>query len=423
MFRILLLISLPLLLSANFKFNDDYEKQVTILRKFDVDSRFLNDKFLVELLHEYKSETKKLLFFRAMSDAILFLPTIKKMLSDSKVPNEFLYLAMAESRFISRAVSNKQAAGIWQFIPSTAKLYGLRVDSYIDDRLDMIRSTEVAIKFLSDMYQKFEKWYLAAIAYNCGEGTLRNAIEKANTDDLKTLIDPDKKYLPKESRIYIRKILAFALLEGSEEMFDSKQSYIFNTGNNSSLAIVKVGGGERLEDIANDINMEVEELKRLNSQLIYGVTPPDGGKYSIYIPYFKLPNFKANYKRKTTYGGEFEYTVQRGDSLYQLGEKYRCDYENIKRANNLTNNRLYIGQKLRIPILYNNRQNTIKQSSGEVILSNIPSGANHNGFYEVKKGDTLYSIARLFRTNIESLMEKNGLKSTNIYIGENLIVK
>ncbi len=420
MFRIICLIFLPLLLSANFKFNDDYEKQVRILRKFNVDSTFLNDKFLMNLFHEYKSETKRLLFFRAMSDAILFLPTIKKMLSDSNVPNEFLYLAIAESRLISRAFSNKSAAGIWQFIPSTAKLYGLRVDRYIDERLDMIKSTKVAIKFLSDMYRKFGKWYLAAIAYNCGEGTLGNAIKKAKSDDLKILADPKRKYLPKESRIYIRKILALALLEGSDEMFNSKQSYIFNTGNNFSLATVKIGGGESLENIAKDIDMDIKDLKILNAHLVYGVTPPDNNRYEIYIPYFKLPVFKANYKRRKIFQGEFEYIVQKGDSLYQIGTKYNCDYESIKKVNGLKNNKLYIGQKLRIPILYNNNQNKRKD---EPVLSNIPKDADYKKVYRVQRGDTLYSIAKLFKTNIEHLMKTNGLETPNIYIGDNIIVK
>ncbi len=417
-----------MILSANFKFNDNYEKQITILRKFDVDSSFLHDKYLIDMLHEYKSATKKLLFFRAMSDAILFLPTIKKMLSDSKVPNEFLYLAMAESRLISKAVSNKQAAGIWQFIPSTAELYGLRVDSYIDDRLDMIKATEVAIKFLGDMYQRFEKWYLAAIAYNCGEGTLMNAIKKAGTDNLATLIDPEKRYLPKESRIYIRKILALAILEGSDDIFDSEYSHLFNTGNNSSLAVVEISGGERLLDIANDIEMSEDELKRLNAHIIHGVTPPDGRKYSIYIPYFKLPDFRANYRSRSIYEGEFEYIVQRGDSLYQIGEKYRCDYENIKRVNDLSSNHLYVGQRLKIPILYNSKQHQIqkKRKRSEAVLTNVSVGVQQDSRrkrYLVKEGDTLYSIAREFRVDIESLMRQNNLKSSNIYIGESLIVK
>jgi membrane-bound lytic murein transglycosylase D len=419
MIRILLVLILPLILKANFNFNDNYEKQATILRKFDVDSTFLNDKFLLEMLHEYKTETKKLLFFRAMSESVLFLPTIKKMLSDSKIPNEFLYLAMAESRLISGAVSTKQAAGIWQFMPSTAQLYGLRVDRFIDERLDMIKSTKVAIKFLSDMYQRFEKWYLAAIAYNCGEGTLSKAIKKAGTDDLSVLIDPEKKYLPKESRIYIRKILALALLEGSDEVFISKESYIFNIGGNSSLATIKIGGGERLEDIAKTVDMSLEEIAILNSHIIFQITPFDENEYSIYIPYFKLAQFRANYKKKRILKGEIEYIVKKGDSLYKIGSLYNCNYENIKIANGIDGDHLYVGQKLKIPILYDNG----KFEKEEPVLSSYVEKSSEELQYQVKKGDTLYSIAREFRVDITSLMEMNNLKSANIYIGEHLIVK
>ncbi|HIC10755.1 MAG TPA: LysM peptidoglycan-binding domain-containing protein [Campylobacterales bacterium] len=413
-----LLLLLPLLLFGNFKFNDNYEKQVEILRKFDVDSSFLNDRFLIRLFHKYQSEDKKLFFFRAMSDAILFLPTIKKMLSDSNIPNEFLYLAIAESSLVSRSFSNKHAAGIWQFIPSTARLYGLRVDNYIDERLDMIKSTKVAIKFLSDMYKLFGKWYLAAIAYNCGKGTLRNAIAKAGTDRLEVLIDPEKKYLPKESRIYIRKILALALLEGSDSIFNSQKSYILNTGNTFSIATVYIGGGEKLENVAKDIGMDVKELERLNAHIVYGVTPPDNKKYKIYIPYFKLADFKSKYKSRRIFRGEFEYVVQKGDTLYNIGKRYNCDHESIAKINHIQNNKLYIGQKLKIPILYNP-----EPPKKEPVISNIPQDAHYSKIYKVKKGDTLYSIAKLFKTDIESLMEKNGLESPNIYIGDSLIVK
>ena len=422
MFRFFLILTFPTLLFANFNFNDNYEKQVRILSKFDVDSRFLHNKFLQDIIIDYKSDSKRLHFFRAMSNAVQFLPAIKNILAESKIPNEFLYLAMAESQLISVARSNKQAAGIWQFIPSTAQMYGLQVNYYIDDRLDMIKSTEVAIKFLSDMHKRFKKWYLAAIAYNCGEGTLMRAIKKAGTEDLATLIDPEKKYLPKESRIYIRKILALALMEGSDEIFDSKYSYIFNVGNNSSLATLKIGGGERLVDIANDINMSVEDLKKLNSHILLGITPPDeyGNRYNIYIPYFKLPDFKANYKRKKIYSGSLEYYVKKGDSLFKIGLKYRCNYKNIQKINGLKTDHLFAGQKLIIPILYNSKRSSLRKAKDYSVLSNIKSSQKK---YLVKKGDTLYSIARDLNTDVGRLMRKNNLTSSNIYIGESLIVQ
>jgi len=422
MFRTFLILSFPIFMFANFNFNDNYEKQITILRKFNVNSSFLHNKFLRNMILDYRSDTKRLLFFRAMSDAVQFLPAIKNLLAESKIPNEFLYLAMAESRLISIARSNKQAAGIWQFIPFTAKLYGLQVNNYIDERLDMLRSTEVAIKFLNDMHKRFKKWYLAAIAYNCGEGALIRAINKAGTDDLAKLINPDKKYLPRESRVYIRKILALALMEGSDEVFDSKYSYIFNVGNNSSLATIKIGGGERLVDIAKDINMKVADLQKLNPHILLGVTPPDnyGNRYNVYIPYFKVPEFRAKYKKKVVYSGDFEYQVKKGDTLYQICRKYKCDYKNIIKINNLNNSNLFAGQKIMIPILYNSNQNILQRIERESLLSNIKKVQKR---YSVKKGDTLYSIARDLKIDVERLMIENHLTSSNIYIGESLIVQ
>jgi membrane-bound lytic murein transglycosylase D len=342
-----LLFAIPLF-ATTFDFSENIERQINTLRKFDVDGTFMNNIHFQEKLEEYKSENHKIYFFQAISSAIISLPTIKKLLAESKVPNEFIYLAMAESQFESNVFSNKEAAGMWQFIPSTAALYGLKVNKYIDERLDMIKSTKVAIKFLSDMHKRFGKWYLAAIAYNCGEGTLQKAIRRAGTDNLEVLIDPEKKYLPQESRIYIRKILALAILESNDYFFNSKYSYIFNVGNVMSLIPVEVDGGEKLVDIAESINMNYNELQSLNSHIINGVTPPFEKKYQIYIPHYKLSLFKRNYNSKT-----FLYVVKRGDTLYKIGKRYGCDYRDIKSRNNLRSNNLQVGQKLVIPLLYN----------------------------------------------------------------------
>jgi len=415
MFKIIIVILLSVtLLFANFNFNDNYEKQLMILKKFDVGGSFLNNQFLKEMILKYRSENRQLLFFKAMSNAVLFLPTIKGIISKSKIPKEFLYLAMAESELISVARSKKQAAGIWQFMPTTAKIYGLQVNDFIDERLDMIRSTEVAVEFLENMYKKFGKWYLAALAYNCGEGTLTKAIAKAGTDDLEVLIRPNKKYLPKESRIYIRKILALALMEGSDDIFASKYAYIFNVGNNSSLARVKIGGGESLKEIAKMINMDFKELKSLNSHILFGVTPITNKhkKYNLYIPNFKLPIFKKNYRIIKHQLNFFEYIVKKGDTLYQIGVKYGCNYKDLKEFNGLNSNLLFAGQKLLIPI-------TLKKKKPEPVLTNINTGIK----YVVKKGDTLFSIARNFNIDVKILMELNNLQSSKIYIGESLIVK
>jgi len=206
MSRVILFL-FPVLLFGNLTFHDDYSEQVNIVKKLDIEPSFLNDRVLLRKLSEYRQIDRQISFLKTIKEAKVFLPTIKKMLSDSDIPKEFLYLAMAESDFSSRAVSSKSAAGIWQFIPSTASLYGLKIDEYVDERFDMIKSTKVAIQFLSHLYGKFGKWYLAAIAYNCGEGKLRRAIRKAGTDNLNTLLDPDKKYIPLRVEYILEKLL------------------------------------------------------------------------------------------------------------------------------------------------------------------------------------------------------------------------
>jgi membrane-bound lytic murein transglycosylase D len=408
----LFLLLFPAFLFGNFAFNEDVETEVEILRKFDVDSSFLNDKYFQQKLQEYKTEARKVYFFKALSKAIISLPTIKKIISESKIPNEFLYLAMAESQLNSRVYSHKHAAGMWQFIPETARLYDLRIDRYIDERLDIVKSTHVAIQFLHDMHKQFKKWYLAAIAYNCGEGTLRRAIQKAGTDDLQVLIDPNNHYLPRESRNYIRKILSFAILEQSQDVFNSDFSYLLNIGRTSSLVTVQIGGGEKLSRVATLLGMEAEELIGLNTHILNRITPPEEDvEYNIHIPHHKLPLFRKMYHPIIENG--LLYIVRSGDSLYKIGKRFGISFKEIKNRNALKNSNLYIGQKLIIPIVYNSK---VEDNGG---LSHLQIKDK----YKVKRGDTLYSIAREFRIDVESLMRKNNLDEPTIHIGEKLIVE
>jgi membrane-bound lytic murein transglycosylase D len=399
----------PVLLFGNLTFHDNYSEQIEIVKKLDIEPSFLNDKVLLRKLSEYRRVDRQVSFLKTMKEAKVFLPTIKKMLSDSQIPKEFLYLAMAESDFSSKAVSPKSAAGIWQFMPITASLYGLNIDEYVDERFDMIKSTKVAIQFLSDMYDKFGKWYLAAIAYNCGEGKLRRAIRKAGTDDLNTLLDPNKKYIPLESRIYIRKIVALALLQKNQEIFiDSDLSYLLNRGDTFSLARVRIVGGEKLSRVARIIGMEYSELKEFNSHLRYDLIPPNEKHYDIYIPYSRLADFKTSYTVPKVKQRGVVHRVKYGESLYKIGSKYGVNYIKIAKFNKLKSHRLSVGQKLMIPVDRKSKISSTQKRSKSV--------------YMVKKGDTLHSIARSFRTDIRDLMRNNNLSSYLIQIGEKLIV-
>jgi len=349
--------------------------------------------------------SKDKLFFRAMNDAYIFIPAIKNILAKYNIPQEFLYLAMAESNFSPRAYSSKRASGLWQFMPSTGKIYGLKIDQYVDERKDFIKSTEAASKYLSSLHKRFGKWYLAAIAYNCGGGRLEKAIKRAGTDDLSVLLDYKKKYLPKESRYYIRKIVALALI-GNDEQFllHSEYEYLLNRANAYSVATVKVPSGESLKRISSIINMPIEDLKKLNRHLKYDFVPPYSKDYDLYIPYIKLSEFKQNYKTQSIKNIYKVHIVSNGDNLWNIGRKYKVPYKVIMGFNNLKNARLKLNQKLIIPI-DKKQHNTI---------------SNLKHYHLVKKGESLKSISKVYKLSVKRLKAYNNLKGNLIKIGDRL---
>ncbi len=393
-------------LFGSLNFSNNYEKKIEVLNSFDVDGYYINDPYINKIKNSLLQKYKKRHFFKAMEEAYIYIPTIKKILAEYNIPETFLYMAMAESNFSNKAYSKKRAAGLWQFMPRTAKLFGLRIDDYVDERRDPIKSTKAAARYLSFLHKKFGKWYLAAIAYNCGDGKLRRAIKKAKSDELKVLLDGRKKYIPKESRMYIRKILALALLANDEELLiDSEYGYLLNRANAYSLATVKVASGDSLYRISKQIGIPYKELKSLNRHLKYNFIPPYKGGYEIYIPYIKLAEFRQKYNGNNVKKVYKVYTVKRGDSLYSIGKRYKLSYKVIKDFNHLRSNVLRLKQKLVIPV--------VKKSA---VL------AHHHSkrYYYVKKGDTLRSIARNFNVSISSLKSHNHLKSSIIRVGDKL---
>lgn len=396
-----LLFSTTLFAALNFETN--HSKEVKLLRSFDINPSFLNDPILNQIKEQKRARYKNQYFFKTMNDAYIFIPLVKKIIADSNVPSEILYLAMAESNFSTQAYSKKKASGMWQFMPYTGRLYGLKVDDYVDERRDMVKSTQSAVKYLSALHNKFGKWYLAAIAYNCGEGRLKKAISKAGSDDLDVLLDPKKKYIPAESRRYIRKIIALALLGYDEAyMIENECDYLLNRGNAYSLATVDVPAGESLTHIAQQISMPVADLKKLNQHLKYDFVPPYGKSYPVYIPYIKLSEFKTQYKPAKLQKMYLVHTVSSGENLSYLGKKYNIPYQRIKDFNKLKSERLSLKQKLIIPI------SKLSKSS--------------DTHYTVKNGDTLDSISKHFKVSISDLKKRNKLSTDVIRIGEKISV-
>ncbi|MFT2634026.1 transglycosylase SLT domain-containing protein [Helicobacter pylori] len=283
-----------------------------------------------------------------------FIPIIKNMLIEASVPQEFLFLAMAESKFSSRAYSRKKAVGIWQFMPSTAKELGLKVNHYIDERRDPIKSTQAAITYLKRLYKQTGEWYLVAMAYNYGLRKVQNAIKAAGTSDIKILLDEDKKYLPKETREYIRSILSLALKFNSLDNLKDKE-YLLNRGARVSLVGVPFKRHTSLVQVAKNLNLSLETLKSYNHQFRYNILPSKDPTYTIYIPYEKLALFKQRQLKQnkniqaSPKSPFITHVVLPKETLSSIAKRYQVSISSIQLANNLKDSNIFIHQRLIIP--------------------------------------------------------------------------
>lgn len=377
----------------------------SVLVSLDVDESFLQDAEFQTLKNSYAVYRQEM-FLRILSDAYIYQPLIKQMIADAGLPPALVYMAMAESSFKPRAFSSARATGIWQFMPATAKRYGLRVDMYVDERRDPIKSTQAAIRYLNDLYGEFGKWSLAIMAYNCGEGRVRSAIRQAGSNELSELLKVQKgvkrQLLPKETRDYLRKVLAMASLAESETlMLSASAGHLLNRGSSYPMAAVQVAPGATLQEIARATGESVEAIRLLNPSLRYEFVPPYGENFDLYVPYEKVAQFKQNYVRRENANRYVVYQVQKGDSLGAIGNRFGVSHLMIRDFNNLKSNLIRPGQHLVIPVLKPQTQND----------------------YVVQRGDSLQSIARKFNTSVERLKDANNLQHNTIYAGDRLIIR
>lgn len=339
--------------SANFYANH-FDTGETILAAFDIDTSFQADVNLFELHNQTISGGRWESFLDSFDRGYVYIPILKQMLNDAGIPQEFLYLAMAESEFSPRAYSPKKASGIWQIMPSTGRQLGLRIDDFIDERRDPIKSTAAAVKYLKFLYNATGKWYLAAMAYNCGIGRLQRAIKEAGSDDVWVLMDENKKYIPLETRNYIRKIISMgSAFSDIGILKNEEKEYFLNRGATSTLTSIKVPGGVSLDSIARGAGISLKELKQYNRQFKYDFLPPfDKMEFDVYLPYEYLLSFKQNFKpMKVDLNRHFVvYKVVKGDNLYRISRKYGVSVNSIKVANNLQRTLISVNQKLIIPL-------------------------------------------------------------------------
>ncbi|MCX5807518.1 MAG: transglycosylase SLT domain-containing protein [Proteobacteria bacterium] len=304
---------------------DDEEDIVSLLgedyyKNFDIPIVF-ND--AVKYFIQYFTTEKRKVFSNWLKRSRFYIPIIKEILNEEGLPEDLVYLAMIESGFNPKAYSPANASGPWQFIYTTGGRYGLRSNYWIDERRDPEKSTIAATKYLRDLFNQFGCWYLAAAGYNAGEGRVGRAIERHNTNNFWELVKYNT--LPKETREYIPKLIAAAIIAKEPEKFGFGS---ITYDQPIKFMEVKVPAGSPLITIAKAASIDISVLKSINPEILRGITPPDIHNYSVKLPYSVDKstfdnNLQAAMENEKKIKGISPYKARKGDTIIKIAKKYR----------------------------------------------------------------------------------------------------
>lgn len=366
-----------------------------------------------------------------------YMPKFQEVLNKYDLPEELKAMAIIESALNPRAVSRAGAKGMWQFMYSTAKSYGLHIDSFVDERMDPFKSADAAARYLQDAYEIFGDWNLAIASYNCGAGNVNKAIRRSGGKRAFWDIYP---YLPRETRGYVP-----AFVGALYTMTYYKEHGIRPEGVAMPVHVdtFKINKKLHLKQVSELVGIPHEELRNLNPQYSHDVIPGDNREYLLRLPYTYTTAFIENedslYNHKAdTYlnpatlkkivdgadGERIVYRVKNGDYLGRIASRHRCTVAQIKRWNGLKNNNIRVGQRLVIyrggsPASSKSSSASASSASQTEVKASAPANATT---YIVKKGDVLGKIAERHGCTVAQLKQWNGLTSNNIQVGQKLKV-
>ena len=357
-----------------------------------------------------------------------YMPIFEETFNRYNLPDELKYVAIIESALNPRAVSRAGAKGMWQFMTKTAKSYGLEINSYVDERLDPFKSSDAAARYLEDSYGLFGDWNLAISSYNCGPGNVNKAIRRSGSRDFWAVYD----YLPRETRGYVPAFVG--------AMYAIKYSKEYGLSPNNVQMPVQVDTFEirknlHLQQVSELIGIPLNELQDLNPQYIKDIIPGNSKPYILRLPYNYSSAFIENedsiytYKAaeflnpqtllntsstpsrsssSSTSGDRISYKVKSGDSLGKIASRHKVTVAQLKSWNHLKSNTIRVGQRL-----YIYKGGAPSSSSASPAPSTSSGSAQASGgTYKVKKGDTLYKIAKQYGVSPSSIMKLNGIGET-----------
>ncbi len=423
---------------------------------------------LVKMSIDYLLREPEQHLLRWLSRAETYFPMIEHIFKEEGVPDELKYLAMIESGLNPYARSRAGAVGMWQFMAGTARLYGLSITPWVDERRDPEKSTRAAARHLKDLYALFKDWHLALAAYNAGAGRVRRALKRAAVRhgiERPTFWDIYP-YLPRETRNYVPMFIATALVASNP----SALNLSVQPGPRYEYDYVPVQGMLSLEEIARMAGTDVATLRALNPELRRNILPPTRGPYFIRLPLGSYARFAAAYaqlpedrKRPVT-----TYRVRRGDALSIIARRFGVSVSALMRANGLRSTLIRPGQRLIVPVprykssqalqlaeaapvrvQYGSRSIRPLRVVSPAVKSPAPPAAQPTALetaapepatassdrssptdaraptrvvYTVRPGDALSKIARRYGISVADLKRWNNLSGHTIRVGQELVL-
>ena len=358
-------------------------------------------------IHNFTSRNAKSIR-KSLERSSQYLPMIQNIFKEECLPEDLCYLPIIESGYRTHANSRAQAVGIWQFVKGTAKMMGLKVNWWIDERRDPEASTRAAARYLNDLYREFDDWYLTLAAYNSGPGRVNRAIRKGRTRNFWELAR--KGLLPRETKNYIPSFMAAVTIAKDPESFGfTNLEYQLPV----DTVDVSIDFSIELKRLARQIGISKDVLVDLNPALRHRVTPGGFPPYHIHVPrglkqqtvqaLLDIPQEeRVQWKR---------YKIRKGDTLGRISRKMGVSVSSLMTVNKIRNaRRLKIGQMLIIPF-----------GPDEQVLRY--AGSQPSETVTIRSGDTLSSIAQNYRTSVASILQNNpGIKPTRLRPGQKIVL-
>ena len=371
-----------------------------------------------------------------------YAPVLSKIMADNGLPRDLIYLAMAESGFQNHARSWAKAVGPWQFMPYTGRKFGLNIDWYVDERRDPLKASIAAANYLKTLHNLFGSWELAAAGYNAGEGKIARATKMYKSKDFWRLTQG--RYLRPETKNYVPKIMALAIIGKNLDVFGFHE---INFEKALDYEEIMIKGSADLYEVAEVLELDFEEVKRYNPEIVRWQTPPYMEAYPLRVPVGAKDAWDEYKDKDTVVADNFKTYVTPGDSSFnQISKKFKVPTNVLNDLNpELTDNHLAPKTVVLLPFredhslqasmyadIYEKSSKKMARhkrgSYSRSISAYMKKGKkikNPSIFYTVKKGDTLWRVAQRTGVPMSTIIRTNAhiIKRRQILPGDKLAIR